>query len=606
MLKLIWLVSTIWVAFVAAQFEQEISQCKELETRIGALDLSQCAAGLDQCILATFDMQNESCAACVRVSGNLQTESNCGCLECIISSLNAKCFSAYCPSSGVSNIVLQQLDEELTKNKGVEIPTVVDNTELRYFVDSNENVHRPLFDLEKQRLIRNFLTFAKYQLQNVWVAGVEKREFPCDQVDCERLDALIDENGDEVHDAKFWEKLKKLKEKKGRYKDDDVDDDDEGPCPDDGCTTTYVSTSYKPKKRIMTSWKPIKITITETLTGENCKGKVITKTLWETETETETDWETTTQWKWKKEHTVTATQTTATPVTKVIYKHDKATVTETEFEVSTRTKYKHDKATVTETELEEVTMTKKIAVDTTTITKWKTETETETEWDTTTKVKKKTIPTTLTETTTSTSPTTITETTAITTTASKAKMPLLSGLGFDLLNVDNPQNDSGTDYIVGYTTAKISNVSNKTNSTIKVPLTNFTGYSPSENNSYNSSTKETFESSSSTSTDATKSWIISSIAALVGIVFIFTMTEAKIRPDILERNSDQEPPHSADESEAIAATTGQGTDFEMDTEYLIDADIQNLLRNSIPHAGDSTENLANKLVEDPLQGIAVA
>lgn len=593
--------AALFASFGACQFEQQISQCKELEHKIQSLDLSKCSEGLEQCLVTNFSKPKDSCNVCVRVSGDLQTEENCDCIECIINVLHSTCFPQFCSDNEASKMILEHLNEEIVEYAKTATPVVVENKELQYFVDGINNddddqIRRVIFDKERQELIHSFLANSKYHVGPA--LRMQKRDFPCDQVDCERLDALIDEQTDEVQDAKFWRKKKKEPE---------PEPEPEDGCGDDVCTTTYVSTSYKPKKRIMTSWKPIKITITETLTGEGCNGKVITKTLWDTETQTETQTETEThtetKWKWKKEHTITATATSSVPVTKIIFKHDKATVTETEFEVSTKTKFKHDKATVTETELEEVTKTKKIAVDTTTMVKWKTETE----WDTTTKIKKKTIPTTITSTTstTKTKTTTVSTVSVTTTTASKAKMPLLSGLGFDLLNADSIEKP--LEYIVGYTT---SGVSNSTTNDLKNSLDESAVRSTNESTSLNSTNSTTtysndtetltdeFESSSSMATDASKSWIVSTIAASVGLLVIFGLSEGghtKSKGKNIETQSTSEK----EEQDGGALDS----DFEMDTEEFIDSDIHDLITVAVPHAEKTKRQMAAEFVDDPLKNI---
>lgn len=85
------------------------------------------------------------------------------------------------------------------------------------------------------------------------------------------------------------------------------------------------------------------------------------------------------------------------------------------------------------------------------------------------------------------------------------------------------------------------------------------------------------------------------------------MSEQRVRPENPGGNQGQEPASNDDgDSENSSVTISKVSDFEMDTEDLIDSDIRKLLNNSIPHAGSTKENLASQLVEDPLGIIEVA
>lgn len=709
MLKCVFKTIALLSVLTKAQFEQELSQCQELEAKMEGLDLSKCSVGLEECILGAFDAGAQGCNSCIKVSGDFQQESNCGCIECIVSALNSKCLASHCVADGKNTVILKKMNEQLHKSSGLSNAgtgagaAAANSHELHYFVDEkNDQILRPLLSLEKKRLVQNFLVGAKYHFGSG--SALQKRGFPCDKVDCAKLDKILPQ-GDQVYDASFWDSLKSKKGGKGKEEDkeddkedepssttctsepvettkDDDDDSEEKvitnvlEC-DEGCTTTYVATSYKPKKKLMTTWKPVEVTITETLPAGKGKGKVVTKTETETATATETETElavetktktqtatstttatqkttetkthndvkTKTHTKWEKYLNVTLTETEEKPLTKTVFKHSKTTVTETnveektktrfkhdvttvtetDFEVTTKTKFKHDVTTFTETELEETTKTVKVAKVTTT--EWKKKVKLET--STTTTTQGQLIPTTATVTSIVVSLITVTAAApANQAAATRARLPALSGIGFGVFNAEN---GTQTDYVTGYSTSENCGGANKTSTELPASTScddDIKNGTLENGNDSKSSKEGTFESSSSTNTNATKSWVISCIAALAGIVFVFAISEDRgnaagvqdminaqgFNPSDSDGDEDEDDEDKYDtsnegaeysSSKRAAYSAGKHGVLEFEADELIDSDIRQLLNASIPSVNETKEHLATRLVDDPIKGIAV-
>lgn len=323
--------------------------------------LSSCDSKINECISNNFVKQFDFCQACVAVdSTDLKDVNNCLCVQCGLKALVDDCFKDHCTDKSqlvTLNRLLDGFSTKRPKFNVAEMPTV-ENPPLGYF-DSEDGTgkYRNLLSFERKSLVQTIV----YLLQP------------------------IDETSTDV-DAQFWWKKRNNRKHKDEEKDNSGDDPgiEEGFKPPLIYTTTDTYTTYIPKEKTYTTWKPK--TIETTVIIDQCEGKRSVTTIADTLYITDYDTIYTTDY---DVSTTTEYNTKYIKKLKTKYLHDYVTFTETDFDLITKTKYKHDFITTTETEIEPSTRIIKVGKTTKTVSVPATVTQTKTNTETKYKFKLK-------------------------------------------------------------------------------------------------------------------------------------------------------------------------------------------------------------------------
>ncbi|CCF57998.1 hypothetical protein KAFR_0D03500 [Kazachstania africana CBS 2517] len=299
----------LFCSFVHSSGVENYELCPTLDSKELPKFLSSCDSGLKECIERNFEEEPFSCSLCVIVNNQtLQDENNCYCAQCAVEVLVATCFKEHCNSVEEFDILNSVSKEFVSDSRplfSIEEPSKTEN--LTYRKDKNDVLYRNLLSFERSSLIDHILNSfqpeTKDETQSFNV--LQARDYVPDQ-------------------ALYY-------------------------------TTTEYITTYIPKERTTTKWKPIVVESVQVI--DKCSGKKKTTTIWDVETITDTEVETQIH---TQIHNQTKTQISTATKTKT------ATETETETEIETET----------ETEIKRKTAT---AYETETATATETETETETE-----------------------------------------------------------------------------------------------------------------------------------------------------------------------------------------------------------------------------------
>ncbi|AET40522.1 uncharacterized protein Ecym_6130 [Eremothecium cymbalariae DBVPG len=150
------------------QLQYSLSNCPSIQNELLALNISlgNCSEDLTDCLMNEFSASNALCATCIIVSNDLQRESICECLQCLINTLATKCSKAHCAGSRTTGLVYklsQKFDNSLPKA----LPLVSEPVhELQYVADSNNVIRRGIFTGERYSLINALLEALGHKVVN--------------------------------------------------------------------------------------------------------------------------------------------------------------------------------------------------------------------------------------------------------------------------------------------------------------------------------------------------------------------------------------------------------------------------------------------------------